>query len=507
MRNLRPIAGDGSTKVDRREFVALGISAGLAASAARGERLMKPPFAEYADYDAVGLADLIRRREVSAAEVLEAAIARCEAVDPKVNAVVLRHFDLARQFVKQGLPEGPLTGVPFLLKDMGVGLGGTMTTQGGKLFQFKAERDSEAVARFRRAGLVIFGKGATPEMGAAGSTETRLYGATRNPWNLSKTTGGSSGGSCAAVAASIAPAAHASDGGGSIRAPASLCGIFGFKPSRGLTPEGSAWGVDHAVTRSVRDSATLLDALAGPEHGGMFFAPTPARPFVKEVGQAPGQLKIALFTGYEGYATHPECVVAARDAAKLCESLGHTVEEVNAPVDMADMGRQFVTLIRVLLAVVLDGKGAELGRTITKDDVEIGKWIAVETARKLDAVSYLKADWSVYISTGQMAQFFRNYDVLLSPTVGCPPPDLGVLNASKVERDSVELLIETYGAFTVPGSLAGIPGMSVPLYWTRDGLPIGTMFQSAFGNDALLLRLAGQLEQARPWIQRRPPLA
>lgn len=493
--------------MDRREFVALGIGAGMAAATGRGEAGMKSGFDDYTRYDAVGLADLVRRGEVSPDELLDAAIARCEAVDPKINAVVVRHFELARQFIRQGLPDGPLKGVPFLLKDMGVGLAGTMTTQGGKLFEFKSERDTEAVARFRRGGLVIFGKGATPELGMAGSTESKLYGATRNPWNLTKTTGGSSGGSCAAVAAAIAPAAHASDGGGSIRAPASLCGLFGFKPSRGLTPEGSAWGVDHAVTRSVRDSATLLDILQGPEPGGMFFAPPPGRPYRDEVGRPAGKLKIGFYTGYEGYATHPDCIAAARDTAKLCESLGHNVEEIKPPVDLADLGRQFLTIVRVLAALVLDGKAAELGRPITRDDVEIGKWLAVEAARKIDGVSYLRADWSIGLTTGRMAEFFHSYDVLLSPTVGCPPPDIGALNASKVERDSVELLLETYGTFTVMGSLAGIPGMSVPLYWTKDGLPIGTMFQSAFGNDALLLRLAGELEQARPWIKRYPQLA
>jgi amidase len=280
--------------------------------------------------------------------------------------------------------------------------------------------------------------------------------------------------------------------------------VFGFKPSRGMTPNGTSTTVGHAVTRTVRDSAALLDAILGPERGAMFFCPPPARPYLDEVTQSPGKLKIALLTGYDGFVTHPDCVAAALDAAKLCEDLGHTVELVKPPVDLVEVGRQFLVLFQTLTAGLLDQTARRLGRAVERTDVEIGKWLAAEAGRKIDALTYAKADAGIAAATAAMSQFFLDYDVLLSPTIGRPPVEIGVLNAAKVARDSLQILIETYGTFTVLANFAGIPSMSVPLHWAK-GIPIGTMFQSAIARDALLLRLAGQLERARPWAKKRPP--
>src|SRR5215831_9077652 len=270
---------------------------------------------EYARCDGLELADLVRRREVSAAEVAEAAIGRIEARNPEINAVVCRLYDQARSSIAAGLPSGPFTGVPYLLKDLGAHYQGAVTSFGGALFKdFVPDHDSEITIRLKRAGLVIVGKSNTPELGLASSTEPRLHGPTRNPWNLAHSAGGSSGGSAAAVAAGLVPMAHATDGGGSIRIPASACGLFGLKPTRARNPmgpdAGEGWGgasVGHAVTRSVRDSAALLDATSGPDVGDPYWAPPPAGPFLAEVGRAPGRLRVALTTSaFNGQPVDPE---------------------------------------------------------------------------------------------------------------------------------------------------------------------------------------------------------
>lgn len=298
--------------------------------------------AEFDSYDGLGLADLVRRGDVSAGELLDIAIARVEAGNPELNAVVSRLYDQARAAVAAGLPEGPFTGVPYLLKDLGAHFTGAVTTFGSALFKdFVADHDSEITVRLRRVGLVIFGKTNTPEMGLAASTEPRLFGPTRNPWSLDHSSGGSSGGSAAAVAAGMVPMAHATDGGGSIRIPASCCGLFGLKPTRARNPmgpdAGEGWGgasVGHAVTRTVRDSAALLDATSGPDIGDPYWAPPPARPFLQEVGRDPGRLRIAITTRpWNGQPVDPECVEAALAAGRLGERLGHQVEEATPEID------------------------------------------------------------------------------------------------------------------------------------------------------------------------------
>src|SRR5580704_10303009 len=302
---------------------------------------------EFTRYDGLGLAELVQRRQVSAAEVLEAAVAAVETRNHEINAVVGRLYDQARAAIAAGLPAGPFTGVPYLLKDLGAHYQGAVTSYGGTLFKDNVvDHDSEITVRLKRAGLVIFGKTNTPELGLASSTEPRLFGPTRNPWHLGHSAGGSSGGSAAAVASGMAPMAHATDGGGSIRIPASACGLFGLKPTRARNPlgpdQGEGWGgasVGHAVTRTVRDSAALLDATCGPDLGDPYWAPPSARPFLDEVGGEPGRLRIAITTRpWNGQAVDPQCAAAAQAAAKLCESLGHHVEEASPVVDAGSLG-------------------------------------------------------------------------------------------------------------------------------------------------------------------------
>lgn len=461
---------------------------------------------EFRTYDAVGLAQLVKSKQVKPEELLEAAIARCEAVNPKINAVIMKHYDEARAAIRKGLPDGPLRGVPFLVADE-VGLANTETTFGLRLFAYRSPVDSELVERYRHAGLVIFGKTATPG-GVAANTESLLYGVTRNPWNLGKAVGASSGGSCAAVAAGIAPAAQGGDGGGSLRAPSAFCGVVGLKPSRGMTPGNpfaTSLDVDHAATRTIRDCATLLDVVAGAGSGGMFKAPIAKQPYIREVGAPVGKLKIGVMTDYAGYNTHAECIAAVRAAGRLCETLGHVVEEVKPPIDYQQLRESFINIFTTIITLLLRSKEQELGRALTLDEIGVANALTLEQGRKLDAASHLQAEMMIATVTTQMDAFFNSYDVLLTPTVGTPPVDIEAVTPRK-PPDGVTKIVDTYGTFTVAGSYAGIPGISMPLYWTKDGLPVGTLFQARFGNDALLLRLASQLEQASPWVQRYPKL-
>src|SRR5579871_6392796 len=309
-------------------------------------------FKEYGNFDAVGLAELVRKKEVTPQELLDEAVARTETIDPKINAVVVKHYDYARRQIEKGLPEGPFTGVPFLLKDLDL-LEGTRTTFGASLYKDEVANHNGTLAqRFLNAGLTIFGKSASPEFGLMPTTEPRVHGPTRNPWNPAHSSGGSSGGAAAAVAARILPVAHASDGGGSIRIPASCCGLFGLKPTRARNPLGPDFGdimgglpVEHAITRSVRDSAALLDATNGPDVGDPYCAPPPARPFLQEVGADPGRLRIAFTTvAPTGVPIHPDCVAAVQAAAKLCSELGHEVTEGAPSFDAERFKGCFLTL-------------------------------------------------------------------------------------------------------------------------------------------------------------------
>jgi amidase/6-aminohexanoate-cyclic-dimer hydrolase len=470
---------------------------------------------EFERYDGLGLAALVRKKEVTPDEVLAATLERIEARNPALNAVVLRMDDLARAAIRAGLPDGPFTGVPYLLKDLGVLYSGTVTSFGSRLFAgYVADHDSEIVARLKRAGLVIAGKTNTPEMGISPSTEPRLFGPTRNPWNREHSAGGSSGGAAAAVAAGMLPMAHATDGGGSIRIPASACGLFGLKPTRARNPMGpdagegrSGASVGHAVTWTVRDSAALLDATSGPDVGDPYWAPPPARPFLEEVGREPGRLRVAVTVKpWLDAPVDPECAEAARDAAKLCASLGHDVEEARPEIDEAAWARSSLVIVTASLAFALETRAAALGRELTADDVERVTWQRVQLAKTFSAADYARAVHTVHRTGRAVARFLERHDVLLTPTMCRPPYPLGVLDLSTSDADAFMAARSASVGFTALFNSSGHPAMSVPLAMSRAGLPLGVQFAARFGDEATLFRLAAQLEAARPWRTRRPSM-
>ncbi|TMQ28045.1 MAG: amidase [Candidatus Rokuibacteriota bacterium] len=471
--------------------------------------------AEFERYDGIGLAELVRRREVTATEVLEETIARIEARNPTINAVVTRMYDEARKAIAAGLPTGPFTGVPYLLKDLGALYTGVITAGGSRLFATDvANHDSELTARLRLAGLVIAGKSNTPEMGLAPSTEPRLFGPTRNPWKLSHSAGGSSGGAAAAVASGMLPMAHATDGGGSIRIPASCCGLFGLKPTRGrvsMAPDaGEGWGgasVIHAVTRTVRDSAALLDATSGAAVGDPYWAPPPARPFLDEVGREPGKLRIALNVNpWFPVTVDPECAEATRAAARLCAGLGHEVEEARPEIDESKWRQATRVIVAANVAATLDARAAALGRPLAQDDVERMVWERVSDARAFSAIDYAASVRVVHAVGRQVARFMQRYDIILTPTMCAPPQQLGVLDMMTTDANRYLAAVFASIGFTSLFNSTGQPAMSVPLAWSAAGLPLGVQFVGRFAEEAALFRLAAQLEAARPWAGRRPPL-
>jgi Asp-tRNA(Asn)/Glu-tRNA(Gln) amidotransferase A subunit family amidase len=499
-------------KINRREMMKTSAAAGIGATLTGS---LTGLAAEYDKHDALGLAALIAKKQITPAELLDAVRLRVEALNPKLNAFCHLFFDKAEQQIKTGLPAGPFRGVPFALKDIGVHLAGTITSSGSRVWKdYRPEFDSTLVARYKQAGLVIFGKTNSPELGLTTTTESVLFGKTRNPWNLDRTSGGSSGGTSAAVAARILPAAHGSDGGGSIRIPASCCGLFGFKPTRGRVPLGptqfEGWNgcsQHHALTISVRDSAALLDATAGAEPGSPFLSPPPARPFLKEVSAPAGKLRIALVAEpYGGTPLDPECRKAVMDAAKLCESLGHSVETAKLPIDAAAMREAFITIINVSIARVLEDAAKVLGRPVTEADVELVTWGMAQQGKATKSIAYSRAIAAFHQVGLQMARFQEKYDVILSPTLAKPPVTLDLLSLMPKNVAVFSKEIGEFGPYTALYNVTGQPSMSVPLHWTEAGLPVGVMFSGRFGDDALLFRLAGQLEKAKPWAQRKPAI-
>jgi Asp-tRNA(Asn)/Glu-tRNA(Gln) amidotransferase A subunit family amidase len=470
---------------------------------------------EFDKYDALGLAELVRKGEVTGEALLERAIRRVEAVNPQINAVVLRHDDLARRHLERQPPSGPFAGVPFLLKDLNTGLAGTVTTDGSRAFAERvASVDTTLPRRAKAAGLTIFGKTASPEFGLTVSTESALWGQTRNPWSLDHIAGGSSGGAAAAVAARIIPIAHASDGGGSIRIPAACCGLFGLKPSRGRIPGARGVGVgwnglstQHAVSISVRDSAALLDALAGPEPGDSIVPAAPEGSFLAAVGRPPGPLRIALAAeASTGVPLHPDCRAALEDVAALLEGLGHTVIPTRLPVDGAKLADALALSVAVDVASRLDRRAAELGRPVSEDEVEAVTWRMAQRGRASSAQAYQEARAAFDAAGGEIGIEFERYDVILSPTLAEPPGLLGRLSLNATDIGDYARRLAAFSPYTALHNEIGVPAMSVPLYWNTVGLPIGVMFAAPYGAEALLFSLAGQLETARPWADRRPPV-
>jgi amidase len=470
-------------------------------------------FKEYGNYDAMGLAELVRKKQVTAGELLDEAIARTAQVDPQINAVVVKHYDYARRQIDRGLADGPFTGVPFLLKDLDL-IEGTRTTSGASVYRDNvADHTSTLARRFLDSGVTIFGKSSSPEFGLMPTTETRLFGPTRNPWNLAHSSGGSSGGAGAAVAARILPVAHASDGGGSIRIPAAASGVFGLKPSRARNPigpdRGEGWGgfsCGHVLSISVRDSAAMLDAIHGPEPSSLYVAPPPQRPFLEEVGRDPGRLRIA-FTDKSPYgdAIDPEIAAAVRDVAALLAGLGHDVEE-RAPALAADPAPVMTTIVAANTALNVRLAEQRFGRAMTNGDFENLTLASAHNAQHTAATDYVAAQLSAFHISRGLAEFFQSCDVFLCPTLCLPPLRIGELNTMSEDLSHISPILRRYMPGTSMFNMSGQPAMSVPLAWNAAGLPLGMMFAARFGDEATLFRLAAQLEHERPWRGKLPPV-
>lgn len=470
-------------------------------------------FSEYGNYDGLGLADLVRRKQVTPRELLDEAIARTAKVDPQINAVVVKHYDYAARQIEKGEPTGPFSGVPFLLKDLDI-LEGTRTTSGASLYKDNvADHTGTLAQRFLNAGLTIFGKSSTPEFGLMPTTESRLFGPTRNPWNLEHSSGGSSGGAAAAVAARILPVAHASDGGGSIRIPASACGVFGLKPTRARTPlgpdRGEGWGgfsCGHVVSITVRDSAAMLDAIHGPEASSPYVAPPPERPFLQEVGRDPGQLRIS-FTDKSPYgdAIDPEVAAATREIAALLSKLGHHVEE-RAPPLACDPAAVMATIVAANTALTVRLSEQRFGRPMTENDFETLTFAMARNAQKATATDYVAAQLGSFQISRALATFFESCDVFLCPTLCSPPLRIGELNSMSKDLSHIAPILRRYIPATSMFNMSGQPAMSMPLAWNHGGLPLGMMFSARLGDEATLFRLAAQLEQERPWRGKLPPI-
>lgn len=500
---------------------ALAVTGGLGMSATASASGARLPLPEYEQWDAMEMARRVHQGEVTPGELLEAALARAEA-RRAINSLALEHHDMARARAEQWAGLGPderarlsetapLAGVPFVLKDLGVALQGTRTTNGCAFYRdaAPAEHDSTLVQRYQAAGLNVFAKSTCPEFGQTATTESRLHGLTHNPWDLSLSSGGSSGGAAAAVAAGILPVAHASDGGGSIRIPASACGLFGLKPSRGRVPMGpehlEGWmglSAHHVISRSVRDSALLMALTQGPEPGSRTVPPL-TDPFAA-LERGPGPLRIALLEENPfGQPVHAECLDAVRRAARLCESLGHQVEpaRVELPVERMFTGMGVVTASGMLATV--RGREAALGRKAREEEFEPLNWRSLQLARDYGAAQVMEARDAFDEVGRRLDLFLADYDVILSPVTAAPAPPLGALSLDQPYEDFVRAAMQA-SAFTAMFNMSGHPGMSVPLHWAANGQPVGAQFVGRYGADGELLALAAQLEQAAPWWAHRP---
>ncbi len=468
----------------------------------------------FASLDATAQAQLVADREASPLELVDAAIARIERVNPQLNAVIHPLFEKARAAaVSPDLPHGPFRGVPFLVKDAVCTTAGDPYHLGMNFLKrhgYRASQDSELARRFRAAGFVFVGKTNTPELALSVTTEPLAYGATRNPWNLAHSTGGSSGGSAAAVAAGLAPVAHANDMGGSIRIPAAHCGLVGLKPTRArgtLAPAfGEYWGPlthEHVVTRSVRDSAAVLDCIAGAAPGDPYTAPPLLRPLREAVGAPPGTLRIGFLTSTAVVTPHTECTLAVERTAQLLAQLGHQVAPARVPALDA---QQIGPWIGAAVARELDRWSELLGEKIGPEDVEPLNWAMAEQGRATSAVEYVRqAELAFSWAREVAAHWGRDFDVLVTPTSPAPPPKLGYL-APLVPFAELLGRLGVLTQFTMPFDVTGQPSISLPLHWSADGLPIGVQLTAAYGREDVLIRVASQLEEARPWAEQRPPV-
>jgi amidase len=464
--------------------------------------------------DATAQAELVQQGELTPGDLVDAAIARIEAINPKLNAVVRTRFEQARTEAGGDLAAGPFRGVPMLLKDLGCLVAGEASTFGlGPLRELAWPVTSYLAEQFRAAGFIQLGRTTVPELGTTVTTESRSFPSVRNPWNLGHSAGGSSGGSAAAVASGMVPVAHANDGGGSIRIPASECGLVGLKPTRGRVSQGpliaeGAWAgatTDGAITRSVRDAAAVLDAISARLPGEPYYAPPWPRTLAEEVGAEPGQLRIGVLErpGDGDFLDHPDCRAAVAGAGRLLESLGHSVD-VSAPAVMFD--QEFMSNFSVVIAADTEASmrayEAALGRSIEDAELEPRNTVYRAIGRTLDVVTYLQSRESLGSWVRRMADWWTDHDLLVTPTVGAPPPELGWFTAGGAEAEGQRIV--SFIPYTAQFNVTGQPAMSLPLHWTSDGLPVGVQLVAAYGREDLLIKVAAQLEQAAPWEGRRP---
>jgi amidase len=473
-------------------------------------------FEAYAEHDGLGLGELVRRGEVSALELLDAAIARAEAVNPRINALAYRAYDQARAAASTFKPaDQPFAGVPLLLKDI-LGDCAGLPTRFGSAFvpPVPAAADSFQVAALKRAGFIPFAKTTAPEFGLPPFTEPKLYGPARNPWDLSRTPGGSSGGSAAAVAAGIVPVAHANDGGGSVRIPAACCGLVGLKPTRGRVSLGPMIGdamnglvINHVVSRTVRDSAAALDATAGYMPGDPYAAPPPRRAFRGELDAPPPRLRIAYsIRSPYGATLDPEIVAATQATARLCASLGHEVEEATFDLEAATLAPAFLSVYAAGLATLIDTVAALTGRTPAARDFEAMTWNFYQFGRAVSASQYLMAVGALQRAGRSFAAFFRERDVWLTPTLGMLPLPVGLVDVNEPTATLADPRIAVFAHCNPIYNVSGQPAISLPLATSASGLPIGMLFGGRYAEEGLLLALAAQLETAQPWASRRPAL-
>jgi amidase len=493
-------------------------------------------FPEYDRYDGLGLAELVRNGEVKPSELVEEAITRIEGLNPKLNAVIHKMYDQAREESQAELPDGPFKGVPFLLKDLLAACAGVPLSNGSRFNKdFIPDHDSELVKRYKAAGVIVVGKTNTPEYGLLPVTENELYGSTRNPWGLNLTPGGSSGGAAAAVSARIVPLAHGSDGGGSIRIPASCCGLFGLKPTRGRNPLGPDFGeawqgfaCEHVLSRSVRDSAAMLDATAGPDVGAPYAAPPPSRPFLDEVSQNPGRLRIAFSQKpFLADSVHEDCIHGLEEAVQLCKALGHDLTEASPQIDRDMFAKAFMTIVCAETRAGIEKSEFLIRRKAKYRDFEASTWMLALLGKQLRAPQLSNARSILQYMSRTVGHFFEKFDILLTPTLALPPIEIGALQPNKKDAFIMRLLgrlnagrllmtvkgIEdlaqkayTFMPYTPLFNVTGQPAMSVPLYWNDEGLPIGMQFVGQYADEARLFRLAAQLEKAKPWSNRIPPV-
>jgi amidase len=475
-------------------------------------------FREYASYDGLGLAELVAKGEVKASELVEEAIARIEKHNPTLNAVIHKTYEMARKSAgdppKPGR-EGMFQGVPFLLKDILGDCKGVPTTSACRFFTgLTAPFDSELVVRYKRAGFIPLGKTNAPELGILPTTEPLLYGPSRNPWNTLHSTGGSSGGSASAVAAGIVPIAHANDGGGSIRIPAACCGLVGLKPTRARNPLGPMFGdlmnglvAEHVVTRTVRDSAAVLDCTAGPDVGDPYWAPPPERPYLEEISRDPGRLRLAYWSKtFRGEPIHPDCAAGVKKAAELCADLGHRVEEASPAVDIDRIDEAFTMLFAANCTANINVMALVTGRKPSAEFFEPLTWALYERGKDVGGAQCQISVGSLHAASRQIAAFFEEYDAWLSPTLGTPPVKLGTIDPSEADLEKSLEPVLSYVPYTYVFNATGQPAVSLPLHSNDSGLPIGVHLVGRFGDEGLLYRLSAQLEKSCPWIDRKPPV-